>query len=425
VSRPSTVERLHQTRRLVRSEGYASVAARLRERAAASIAPADRDRIPVAREDLARAAEIAASGWALPPPPAVRCGEPLRIAWVCVPPGEGSGGHTTMFRLVSALERAGHECTIYLHDRDGWSLDQHRRTVRTWWPWVQAEVRSLADGIDDAHAVFATAWETAYPVLASPARGARFYLVQDFEPWFHPAGSEALLAEATFRFGFHGMTAGRWLADLLRRDYGMPADHFDLGCDLRSYGLDRSSGAAGARTGVCFFARPSTPRRAFGLGMAALDLLASRHPDVDIHLFGEPVGRLPFAAHDHGLMTPGELDALYNRCVAGLALSATNVSLVPYEMLASGCIPVVNDAEHNRLVLDNSEVVYAPATPFELANALAALLERPAGDRLLAAEAAAASVRGASWDQTTAVVDGIVRGVVESAARAPAWQAGG
>ena len=54
---------------------------------------------------------------------------------------------------------------------------------------------------------------------------------------FYPAGSEALLAEATYRFGFHGITAGRWLADRLRRDYGMQADHFDFGRDL-SYELD-------------------------------------------------------------------------------------------------------------------------------------------------------------------------------------------
>jgi hypothetical protein len=421
VSRPTAVERVHQTRRLLRSDGYSGVAARLRERASESLAPPDRDRIRVRREDLARAAEIAASGWTLPPPLPSRPGDPLEIAWVCAPPGAGSGGHTTMFRIVAALERAGHHCTVYLDDRYGWSVDQHRRTVRAWWPWVGADVRLLADGIDDAHAIFATAWETAYSVLASPARGARFYLVQDFEPWFYSAGSEALLAEATFRFGFHGITAGRWLAALLRRDHGMPADHFDFGCDLRRYGLDRG---AGARTGICFFARPSTPRRAFGLGMAALDLLASRHPGVDIHLFGEPVRRPPFAARVHGLRTPEELNALYNRCIAGLALSATNVSLVPYEMLAAGCIPVVNDAEHNRVVLDNEEVVYAPATPFDLANALAALVERPAAERARAAEAAAESVACGSWEETTRCVDGIVRGVVEAASAAPVARAG-
>ena len=315
-----------------------------------------------------------------------------------------------MFRLMAALERAGHRCILYLHDRHGWSIDQHRRTVRDWWPWVRAEVRDAADGIDDAHALFATSWQTAYPVLASPAKGARFYLVQDFEPSFYPAGSEALLAEATYSFGFHGVTAGRWLTKLLARDYGMRADHFDFGCDLDRYALDHS--LAGERAGVCYFSRPSTPRRAFELGVVALDIFAARHPEIDIHLFGESAARLPFAATHHGLLTPDQLSRLYNRCIAGLILSATNVSLVPLEMLAAGCIPVVNDAEHNRVVLDNPEVAYAAPTPFDLADALAGLVARPAAERRAAADAAAASVQGASWDDAGAAVERIVRRVV-------------
>ena len=102
---------------------------------------------------------------------------------------------------------------------------------------------------------------------------------------------------------------------------------------------------------------------------------------------------------------------LYNRCVAGLALSATNVSLVPYEMLAAGCLPVVNDAEHNRVVLDNPSVVYAAATPFELARTLCELVERPPALRAAAAEEAAEGVRGSSWEQAGEQVVRIVRDV--------------
>jgi glycosyltransferase involved in cell wall biosynthesis len=413
MSRPNTVDRLRQTRRLLRKEGYGGVAARLVERASKRIAPAGQRPLPIAREDLVRAAEIAASGWILPPPRAAAPGEPLTVAWVCSPPGPGSGGHTTMFRLVSALEQAGHTCILYLRDNHGWSLDQHVETIRSWWPWVHADVRDLADGIEDAHAIFATAWETAYPVLASPAKGARFYLVQDFEPSFYPAGSEALLAEATYRFGFHGVTPGRWLAQRLRQDYGMSADHFDFGRDL-GYVLDASVDDAAERTGVCFYARPDTPRRAFELAVLTLDMFAARHPEVDLHVFGAPEKkRLPFAATDHRVCTRRQLSDLYNRCIAGLVLSATNVSLVPHEMLAAGCIPVVNDAEHNRVVLGDAGVAYAPATPFELADALCALVERPLSERTAAARAAAASVDGASWDDAGAVVERIVRDVVE------------
>jgi glycosyltransferase involved in cell wall biosynthesis len=367
----------------------------------------------VPTEQLVRAAEIAASGWRLPPALAATPGEPLTVAWVCAPPGPGSGGHTTLFRMVAAVEQAGHRCILYLDDRHGWSLEQHRRTLRTWWPWMNAEVRDAAAGIEDAHAIFATAWETAYTVLASPAMGTRFYFVQDFEPSFYAAGSEALLAEATYRFGFHGVTAGRWLAERLGREYGMAADHFDFGCDLERYRFDPAAGAL--RTGICYFSRPSAPRRAFELGMAALELFAARHPEVDLHLFGESPKRLPFAATDHGILTPEELSELYNRCVAGLVLSATNVSLVPHEMLAAGCIPVVNDAEHNRVVLDNDHVVYAGATPFDLANALATLVQRPALQRTTTAVAAADSVHGTTWEEAGAAVERIIGTVVRDA----------
>jgi glycosyltransferase involved in cell wall biosynthesis len=335
-------------------------------------------------------------------------GEWLTVGWVCPSPAGLRRAHHDV-QLVSALEQAGHRCVLYLLDRHGWELGQYERTIRRWWPWVEAEVRDFAAGVEDSHAIFATAWETAYAVLASPAKGVRFYLVQDFEPSFYPAGSEALLAEATYRFGFHGVTAGRWLAGRLRDEYGMPADHFDFGCDLDRYWCDR---AVEARSGICYYCRPKTPRRAYELAMVARDLFAARHPEVDILLFGSPAGKPGFRATDHGVHTPEQLNALYNRCIAGLALAATNGSLVPHEMLAAGCIPVVNDGEQHRMVLDNPHVAYGPATPFELADALSALVERPLAARTTGAAAAATSVQAASWDAAGEQVDRIVRRVV-------------
>lgn len=412
--KPSPLDRVRQTRRLLQAEGYAGVAGRVAKRVVERLAPQGAASLPVDREDLQRAAQLAASGHthelldAMP-------GEQLTIAWVTVPPAAGSGGHTTMFRLVAALERAGHRCIVYLLDRHGWALEQHERTIRAWWPWVRAEIRDADAGIEDAHAIFATSWESAYPVAASPAKGKRFYLVQDFEPWFYPAGSTALLAESTYRLGFHGVTAGRWLAGLLSRDYGMPADYFDFGTDP-TYRLE-PSGDPAARTGVCVFARAVTPRRSTELALLALDLFATRHPEVDLHIFGDRVDGLPFAVENHGLQTPQQLSRLYNRCVAGLVLSATNVSLVPQEMLAAGCIPVVNDAEHNRIVLDNEHVAYAPGTPFDLADALSTLVERPLDERTAAARTAAASVGQASWEEAGArVVDVVERAVTTAVA---------
>lgn len=412
---PSAVERLRQTGRLLRSEGTTGVVARLRTRAVDVLAGSRPTEIPVARADLALASEKLAAGVAPPGPKAWRAGEPLDVALVCGPAGEGSGGHTTIFRMLAGLERRGHRCTVYIYDRHGWGLEQHRRSIRRWWPWLKADVRDLADGVDDAHILFASSWETAYPVLASPAKGRRCYFVQDFEPRFYPAGSLALLAEETYRFGFHGVTAGRWLAEVLRRDYAMPAGHFDFGCDLEHYALDPDC----AHTDVCYFCRPSTPRRAHELAVPALEMFAARHPEVTIHTYGESVRDLPFATVDHGLATPAELGRLYNRCAAGLVLSASNVSLVPYEMLAAGCVPVMNDAEHNRVVLDNDQVSYARPTPATLADALSRLVSAPPAEREARARAAAGSVESASWETSADQFERILLDVVAATAVEP------
>jgi hypothetical protein len=66
-------------------------------------------------------------------------------------------------------------------------------------------------------------------------------------------------------------------------------------------------------------------------------------------------------------------------------------------------------------VLDNPEVVYAPATPFDLANALSALVERPAEERAAAARTAASSVDGASWQDAGATIERVIRNAVRTA----------
>lgn len=393
-------------------EGSRGVADRLRIRIARSLVQPGSEPLPVRMQDLQRGAELAAGGWRLPPPLPAAPGERLAISWVCAPPGAGSGGHTNMFRIASTLERAGHHCTFYLHDRHGWQLDQHLRVIRHWWPWLTADVRHLDEGIADSHIVLATSWETAYPVLVSPARGIRCYFVQDLESAFHPAGSAAMLAEATYGFGFHGVTLGKWLAETLRRDYGMQADAFDFGCDVERYRLDPSTEDARLRRDVCYYCRPSTPRRAHELAVLALQLFAERHPGVAIHVFGEDTGRFPFPVVRHGLLTPEALSRLYRRCIAGLCLSATNVSLAPLEMLAAGCIPVVNDAAQNRRVLDHPDVAYAPAAPFALAKALGDLVSRGDEERSATAVAASASVTATTWEDAGRQVEQILSRVV-------------
>jgi hypothetical protein len=302
-----------------------------------------------------------------------------------------------MFRMVRALELAGHRCTIYLYDRYGGDVVRQEGVIRVGWPSVRAEVRPLPDVLPPADAFVATSWETAHALGSRAATpGRRFYFVQDFEPSFYGHGAEHALAEATYRFGFHGITAGPWLAELLERRYGMTCDPFPFGADVDVYRVTNP----GLRTGVVFYTKPGVPRRGHALGVLALERFAKARPQSEIHVFGDPVGALPFAATQHGTITPHALNELYNTCAAGLSLSFTNVSLLPWELLASGVVPVVNDGPQNRRVLANPAVRWAAPTPGALADALCAAVdvERPTASEL------SATVQLSTWDASGEIV---------------------
>jgi glycosyltransferase involved in cell wall biosynthesis len=150
----------------------------------------------------------------------------------------------------------------------------------------------------------------------------------------------------------------------------------------------------GARPEIFFYARPTTERRGFELGLMALDLVHRARPDLVINLVGEDVCHvnIPFPHRNLRGLQVGDLNEVYNRCAAGLVLSFTNMSLLPLELLAAGVIPVVNDGDNNRLVSDNPNISFAPASPSALARALLAAVDT--ADPV----AASASVAGADWD---------------------------
>ncbi|HLT60821.1 MAG TPA: glycosyltransferase family 1 protein [Microlunatus sp.] len=339
--------------------------------------------VPLLSEDIADSTRL---DLPVPPIPPDR-GSRLTVGWVTNPPSLGSGGHTTMFRMIAGLEAAGHRCVIFLYDRYGGDVAQHRMIIRRGWPEIRAEVLDADDGVAGVDAAVATGWESAH-VLArrgtAPMR--RLYFVQDYEPYFYPRGPEYALAEDTYRFGFRCIALGRMVASELRTEVGIDPDVIPFGCDTDVYRM----APAGPRTGIVCYARPGAARRGYWLGGQALAEFQRRHHDVPIHVYGDAPRSLPFLAVRHGRLTPNELNALYNTCIAGLALSFTNISLVAEEMLAAGTIPVINDAPEARADLENDHARWARPTPTAIADALSELVETVDPDRV---EAAAASTR--------------------------------
>jgi glycosyltransferase involved in cell wall biosynthesis len=314
--------------------------------------------------------EIVAADWHKPPQTAgpAKHQPPYTFNWVVPPMGQVSGGNVSIFRVIAYLESKGHTCRVYFSDARGVPTFEDVKRVMHEYPSIQAELFYNAEVMKPCDAIFATSWPTAYTVFNFDKARRKFYFVQDFEPYFEPVGSYSTLAENTYRFALHGVTLGKWLADKLHEEYGMVCDAVDLGVDSTEYYLTNPK----PRRKVLFYTRPVSPRRGFELGILALEQFHKLHPEYEINLLGWDMSRydIPFPFVNNGILSPEKLNELYNQCAAGLVLSFTNMSLLPLELLSSGCQAVMNDADCTRQVSYAAQLRYADPNPAALATAL-------------------------------------------------------
>ncbi|MGT2847111.1 hypothetical protein [Streptococcus massiliensis] len=331
----------------------------------------------------------------------------LNIAWVTPPVGPGGGGHTTISRFVKHLQAQGHQLTFYIYRNN--TINQSAKEAQ--------EVFERSYGLNvlckeleeftKEDVVFATSWETAYAVFNLAGENLhKFYFVQDFEPVFYGLGSRYKLAEATYKFGFYGITAGKWLPKKLQ-EYGMDADYFNFGADIDIY---RPKEEKLKKKKICFYARAHTERRGFELGVMALKIFKERHPEYEIEFFGQDMSAydIPFEFTNRGILTKEQLATLYHESVACLVLSLTNVSLLPLELLVAGCIPVMNEGENNTMVLgDNSDIAYAQAYPVALAEELCKAVDRDSKEEY--AKEISSHYDNISWEESYKKVEAIIR----------------
>jgi O-antigen biosynthesis protein len=320
--------------------------------------------------------------------------ERLRLA-VLVPPFErGSGGLSTILALVREMADRGHSCSLWLEDPHRRAPESGRRVerrLRDYFGAVPAEVHSGFSSWAGTDIIVATGWETVPRALLLPDCAARAYLVQDYEPDFFPASAEARWAEQTYSDGLFHVTAGPWLAQLLRDRFGARADWFTLGVDhdvYRPLEVERRSDT------VVVYARRSTPRRAVPLVLLSLAELHRRRNRVRLVLFGEehPM-RTSFPYQHAGVLPDDALARLYSEATVGVSLSLTNYSRVSQEMMACELPCVELDTPSVRAGLGPDEAAtLAEFSLLAVANAIERLLDDPelrarrsdAGRRLVA-----------------------------------------
>lgn len=293
------------------------------------------------------------------------------INWVIPDFGIGSGGHLNIFRVIKKLEEKGFICRINIDGVTHFSSgEEARESIRKHFFPIDAEVGIGRDALRPAVATFATGWTTAYTVRDFRGAGKRYYFVQDFEPYFFAPGSDYVFAEATYRFGFKGVTAGNWLAQKLAAEFRMQTVPFGFSYDRELYKPHPRLNPEVKR--VFFYARPVTPRRAFELGLLTLAKVHEANPEVEFVLAGWDTAayKIPFPNLSAGVLSIEELPELYSQCDVALVLSLTNLSLLPLETMACNCAVVSNSGANVEWLLNEDIVRFAEATPEALSEAI-------------------------------------------------------
>ncbi|WHY19021.1 glycosyltransferase family 4 protein [Paenibacillus sp. G2S3] len=287
----------------------------------------------------------------------------MTINWIIPEMGIGSGGHINIFRFINQLERRGHINRVYVMNGNRFNSNESLRSFLIAHYNLSPESSTLfynsVNDMDYSHITIATSWHTAYEVKKFRKTYEKFYFVQDFEPVFYSVGTEFILAENTYKFGFKGITAGNWLSEKLESEYNMRCQSVGFSYDKDLY-IPTTKRQPELKQ-VLFYARPVTPRRLFEMGLLILNELHKIRPETGIIFAGWDVSNyeIPFPHLNAGSVSINELPDLYSQCDLGLVLSGTNLSLLPLEMMACNCLVVSNKGPNVEWLLNegNSSLV--------------------------------------------------------------------
>ena len=336
------------------------------------------------------------------PQPLVSASRRPQLAWVISPPGVSSGGHQNAYRFMKYLEDAGYDITLIMYSANKYpkvSIDGIKAMVagNGGYPKLKAEylLYDPETGITgNFDGIVASDWPTAYAAWRYERDVPRLYWVQDFEPFFFPAGPDYVVAENSYRLGYQGIACGPWLAGKVTEAGGMPCAFYDYQVDSASYTRTNDS----RRDEIFFYARPTTARRGTEFGLLVLEEVHRRRPDLVINIAGWDMSNagLNFPFVNHGTLDVSQLSDLYNRQAAALLISLTSVSLLPLEVMACGVVPVVNDADNTRISLnDNPGIDYVAMSPGRMAERLIAAVDNK--KQVEHSRKIAQAMEGGSW----------------------------
>jgi hypothetical protein len=300
------------------------------------------------------------------------------------------GGPYTIFRLAEGLMNRGIVSRFVVSDSPWTAAEELKDQLAEHFPALAGCDVTLFDRRQDSvsalpatDAAICTNWQSAYLGLRFNQTRRKYYLIQDYEPLFAPAGPTSALIESTYRFGMLGIVNTPGLFEVVNQRHGVEGMAFVPAVD-RTVFHPPAEPRRSARLRVYFYARANnTPRNAFELGVLVMRHLLARHDErIELVVAGSDWNPREYGLHDGitnvGLLpTIREVGELYRSCDIGFVyMLSRHPSYQPFEFMASGMATVSNYNESNLWFLKNEEnCLLAEPSPVAMAEKIGLLIE--------------------------------------------------
>lgn len=257
------------------------------------------------------------------------------------------GGVTSALRILSSLQNKGCNLTLAVYSEE-MTMEEAKKNVKICMPSYEGEVKVLKECISEEYDVcIATSWQTAY--YAQKISGYKVYFVQDYEPEFYETNDFSVLAKNTYSFDYHIISLGEWNAEKIKTNclnYSSKIDVVDFPYDPKEYNFDKRNYEDYRNkkeiTVACYirFIGRRIPYICEYLLSNAKSYMEKKGYKLNVLFFGIDKKNRFNGATNLGKLSREELFGLYKKCDFGMTASMSNISLVPYEMLATG-LPLI------------------------------------------------------------------------------------
>lgn len=260
-----------------------------------------------------------------------------------------SGGHTSILRLGTSLSNLGYEInyvTYFPQDLNEMKLNAEKNLKN-----YKGECHSIEKlNILQSDVWIATMFDSVYRV--KDLTGYKMYFVQDYEPYFFTFGEKYILAQKTYEMGFHMVSLGKWNKEMIEKTCSniQQLDYIDFPYEKSEYKeVKRNFDAyAGRREYNLAAYIKNTEKRAPFILQNILEKVKAEFKKegiiLNINYFGEDKKYKYVGGNNLGKLNKNQLFELYRNSDFGLVASLSNISLVPYEMVATR-LPVIEFKE--------------------------------------------------------------------------------